>query len=122
MYKIKQPGHYIWTNKEYSAVAKLSNLKSFSRFNGNDYNNIVDALKFCENLEKFSLSQVKVTNMNRIAELGNLKLLRLTGSQIKKIEGLKNIQIRRTLFGRQSNKKNRRIRKFDKIKEIIFEY
>ena len=78
-------------DKEYSAVAKLSNLKSFSRFNGNDYNNIIDALKFCENLEKFSLSQVKVTNMNRIAELGNLKLLRLTGSQIKKIEGLKNM-------------------------------
>ena len=78
-------------DKEYSAVAKLSNLKSFSRFNGNDYNNIIDALKFCENLEKVSLSQVKVTNMNRIAELGNLKLLRLTGSQIKKIEGLKNM-------------------------------
>ena len=78
-------------DKEYSAVAKLSNLKSFSRFNGNDYNNIIDALKFCENLEKVSLSQVKVTNMNRIAELGNLKLLRLTGSQIKEIEGLKNM-------------------------------
>ena len=78
-------------DKEYSAVAKLSNLKSFSRFKGNDYNNIIDALKFCENLEKVSLSQVKVTNMNRIAELGNLKLLRLTGSQIKEIEGLKNM-------------------------------
>ncbi len=78
-------------DKDYSAVAKLSNLKSFNRFYGNDYNNIIDALKFCENLEKFSLSQVKVTNMNRIAELGNLKLLRLTGSQIKKIEGLKNM-------------------------------
>ena len=78
-------------DKDYSAVAKLSNLKSFNRFYGNDYNNIIDALKFCENLEKVSLSQVKVTNMNRIAELGNLKLLRLTGSQIKEIEGLKNM-------------------------------
>ena len=78
-------------DKDYSAVAKLSNLKSFNRFYGNDYNNIIDAMKFCENLERFSLSQVKVTNMNRIAELGNLKSLSLVSGQIKKIEGLKNI-------------------------------
>ena len=78
-------------DKDYSAVAKLSNLKSFNRFYGNDYNNIIDATKFCENLERFSLSQVKVTNMNRIAELGNLKSLSLVSGQIKKIEGLKNM-------------------------------
>ena len=78
-------------DKDYSAVAKLSNLKSFNRFYGNDYNNIIDAMKFCENLERFSLSQVKVTNMNRIAELGNLKSLSLVSGQIKKIEGLKNM-------------------------------
>ena len=78
-------------DKDYSAVAKLSNLKNFTRFRGDDFNNIIDALKFSKNLEFFSLSQVEIEDMSRIAELGNLKILRLTNSQISKIEGIKNM-------------------------------
>ena len=72
-------------NKDYKAVAKLDNLKNFNRFSGNDYDNIIDSLKFCKNLENVSIGQQKIVNMSRISELGNLKELRLVVNEITKI-------------------------------------
>lgn len=82
----------IWhgDNKIYSALRYLANLKSFSRYGGSDYNNIIDALKYCNNLESLSIQSNKIDRMNRINELGNLKRLNLEQNQINKIEGLEN--------------------------------
>lgn len=82
----------IWhgDNKIYSALSYLPNLKSFSRYGGSDYNNIIDALKYCNNLESLSIQSNKIDRMNRINELGNLKRLNLEQNQINKIEGLEN--------------------------------
>ena len=58
--------------------------------NCSDYNNIIDALKYCNNLESLSIQSNKIDRMNRINELGNLKRLNLEQNQINKIEGLEN--------------------------------
>ena len=79
------------TNKNYMAIIGLSKLKTFYRSGGNDFNNIIDALKFLSNIEEVSIiHQKNIVSMKRISELGNLKTLFLTHNGIKKIEGLEN--------------------------------
>ena len=79
------------TNKNYMAIRGLSKLKTFYRSGGNDFNNIIDALKFLSNIEEVSIiHQKNIVSMKRISELGNLKTLFLTHNGIKKIEGLEN--------------------------------
>ncbi len=84
-------------NKDYSAVSKLSNLVKFFRYGGNDYENIIDAIRNCKNLESLTLRNQQITDMKKISELTNLKTLILTGNQIKKIQGLENITNLETL-------------------------
>ena len=78
-------------DKDYRAITQLDNLKNFVRFNGNDYDNIVDYLKFCKNIEKVVIRNQKRVNMSRISELGNLKKLTLGSNEITKIDGLNNM-------------------------------
>ena len=78
-------------DKDYTAVGKLTNLTNFTRWGGNDFDNIIDNLKFCYNLEKFSLVQTPVDDMSKIAKLGNLSFLGLNSCSVTKIEGLENM-------------------------------
>ena len=78
-------------DKDYSAVSLLDNLTTFFRYSGKDYDNIIDSLRFCSNLESFTLMYNNIgENMERIGELGDLVSLRLDGNSITKIEGLEN--------------------------------
>ena len=74
------------------ALAYLPNLTSFSRAYGNkyDYENIIDALKLCNNLKKLTLRTSSIDDMSRIAEIGDLESLDLDYNNITKIEGLEN--------------------------------
>ncbi|MCI8443989.1 MAG: hypothetical protein HFJ37_02265 [Clostridia bacterium] len=76
-------------DKDYTALTYLPNLKSFAKYGGNDWNNIIDALKFCSGIKNVSILEQQIKNMSRIAELGNLESLDLSDNQITKIEGLK---------------------------------
>lgn len=78
-------------NKDYTALTYLPNLTLFERYVGNDYNNIMDALKLCPNLEEVTIRHCEVTDMSRISELGNLKRLSLQDNYIEKIVGLENM-------------------------------
>ncbi len=77
-------------NKDYTALVFLPSLTNFSRSDGNDYDSIIDALKFCNKLEVLTIEGNQINDMNRIAGLGNLKSLNLKRNQITKIEGLEN--------------------------------
>lgn len=78
-------------DKDYTAVGKLFNLKEFYKQNGNDYNNIIDGIKSCNNLEKLTLNALNITTMKRICEISNkLKYLSLFYNNINKIEGVEN--------------------------------
>ena len=82
---------YYGPDKDYSAVGKLANLTEFYKHSGNDYNNIIDALKFCSKLDSLTIMYNDIgKNMKRIEELENLKSLCLNGNSISKIEGLEN--------------------------------
>ena len=78
-------------DKDYTELAYLPNLKIFQRARGNDYDNVIDALKLCQNLEQVVLRGLKMTDMSRISELGNIKILSLQDNDISKIEGLENM-------------------------------
>ena len=84
-------------DKDYSAVGKLFNLRTFVRYSGSDYENIIDSLKNCKNLENFTLRVQGITDMYKVSELGNLKGLNLSNNQISKIEGLENMTNLETL-------------------------
>ncbi len=90
-------------DKDYMAVLLLSNLKTFYKSGGNDFNNIIDALKLCSSLENVSISNNQISNMSRISELGDLKSLNLATNQITKIEGLEN-KLNLTALNLESNK------------------
>ena len=78
-------------NKDYTALALLPNLKYFDRRYSNDFDNIIDALKRCNNLETVLIRDQYNINMKRISELGNLKYLDLSGGGIKQIEGIEHM-------------------------------
>ena len=79
---------YYGPDKEYSAVSKLSNLTYFYRLSGNDYDNIIDNIKSCKNLESLYIKSQHNINMSRISELNNLKSLDLSGNGITEISGI----------------------------------
>ena len=79
-------------DKDYTALKKLNNLKTFYKLGGSDYDNIIDALKYCNALENLDIrnfsSDIKTTK--RISELKNIKKLTINASGIERIEGLEN--------------------------------
>ena len=75
-------------DKDYNALKNLKNLKTFYKIGGKDYENIIDGLKYCENLINLDIRNQGTVNMKRISELKNLEKLSLNGNQISKIEGL----------------------------------
>lgn len=83
---------YFGPDKDYSAISQLNNLTAFLRWGGGDFNEIVENLKFCENLSNFEIqfSNEKI-DMKILTMLKNLEYITLTNSQIDKIEGLDNL-------------------------------
>ena len=78
-------------DKDYSAVSKLPNLKVFYRQNATDFDNIINALELCQNLEQVTLQGLNIKNMKKISQLSDkLKHLNLYYNNIDKIEGLEN--------------------------------
>ena len=78
-------------DKDYSAVSTLGNLTNFIRYFGNDYEDIIKALKKYKTLTSFQVSNQNQVDMRMISELGsNLTSLNLSGNRITKIEGLEN--------------------------------
>ena len=107
-------------DKDYSAVSILVSLTNFKRYFGNDYENIINALKKCKTLKSFSISNQNQVDMSKISELSddltdltlnyngitkieglsskvNLNSLSLEHNQITKIEGLENLTKLKTL-------------------------
>ena len=78
-------------HKDYSALKHLKNLEYFNKYGEDNYDNIIENLRFCENLKHLTLTRLGIKNMSRIAELGNLKFLSLPENDIEKIEGLENM-------------------------------
>ena len=77
-------------NKDYSALKYLSTLKTFYRFSGNDFDNIIEALKNSTTLENFTIRAQNIIDMSKVAELKNLKILNLGDNKINEIQGLEN--------------------------------
>ena len=78
---------------DYTAISKLSNLEVFNSNAYNDnraYNNLIDALKFCNNLQTIRLlSYIIEGDMYRISELSNnLKSINFQSCNIAEIAGL----------------------------------
>ncbi len=64
-------------HKDYSALKPLTNLEYFNKYGEENYDNIIDNLKFCKNLKKVILTKLNIKDMSRIAELSNLTSLTL---------------------------------------------
>ena len=78
------------SNIDYSALKSLPTLKTFYRFSGSDFDNIIESLKNCATVERFTLRAQNITDMSKVAELKNLKLLDIFDCKISKIQGLDN--------------------------------
>ena len=78
-------------DKDYSAVSLLSNLTSFIRRGGNDYDDIIKYLKNCRNLRELTIGGQKITDMSNISECKYLVRLNLINNQISKIKGLESM-------------------------------
>ena len=89
--KLTSLGIIYGPDKDYSAISKLNNLETFTRFAGNDYNRIIDALKHCKSLQNLIITNQAIEDMSRIMELANLKKLELSLNNISKIKGLVNM-------------------------------
>lgn len=80
-------------DKNYQAIKELKNLTSFRRrfADKKEFDNIIDGLKFCENLKRLTLDNMHIDNMKRINELSDsLESLNLDVNNISKIEGVEN--------------------------------
>ena len=82
---------------DYTAVSKLSNLTSFTRFGGTDFDNIIEALKLCSNLKNLSLLGNENIDMKKISVLTQLESLNLSRYNFQKIEVLNNLTKLKTL-------------------------
>lgn len=100
-------------NKDYTALEVLNNLTTFRRLGGSDFDNIIDHLKFCVNLDNLEITFGEITSMKRIAEIGDLKSLALNNNKITKIEGLENKASLETLY--LVNNKITKIEGLDKL-------
>ena len=108
-------------NKDYNALSELNNLLKFSRNAGNDYENILEVLEFCNSLEEVILNNVDISNINGLELLSNsvirldlsnnnieditnlkdfkkLRFLNLSSNKIKGIKGLENLKDLTTLY------------------------
>ena len=82
---------YYGPDKDYTAMSKLNNLNSFYKQGGSDFESIINGLKYCRTLKSLDLRNIRnIKSMKRISELGNLEKLLIRGSNLSKIEGLKN--------------------------------
>ena len=78
-------------DKDYTAVSLLANLTDFHKVGGNDYDDIINALKKCKTLKNFVVTNQNQVDMSRISELDDgLTSLNLNNNGITKIEGLNN--------------------------------
>ena len=77
-------------DKDYTSIKYLENLNSFTRYGGNDYDKIVNGLKFCLKLKTLYLAGMQNVDMKRISELTDLTIIRLVHCKIEKIDGLEN--------------------------------
>ena len=78
-------------DKNYQAIKDLKKLTNFSRryADKKEFDNIINGLKFCENLKTLELVGMYIDNMKRINELSEcLENLNLNTNNISKIEGL----------------------------------
>lgn len=81
------------TVEDYSAISKLSNLKSFCRFLGNDYDKLINSLISCHNLETVNLINMNITNVDKIIKLAStLKNLNLTLNKLNNINGIEQLE------------------------------
>ena len=85
-------------DKDYSSIKNLSNLKSFSRVSGTDYDNIISNLKNCSKLSHLSFLYAKDIKMKKLEELPNLDYLYMGHCEIKRIEGLDKMTNLKTLY------------------------
>ena len=85
-------------NKDYSAVSKLSKLTKFYKITGTDYENILDALKLCDNLNNLTLRSMNISDINKLNIFNNLIYLNLQNNNITKIEGLQNMTKLESLY------------------------
>ena len=107
--------------KDYTAISSLTNLETFSSNANSDnkvYNNLMDALKFCNNLQTLSLLNFEINDdMYRISELGNnLKTITLQSCQITEIGGLENKTNLTSL--KLTNNKIQKIEGLEKLKQL----
>ncbi len=105
----------IFNIDDYSSLGKLKNFKNFSKYFGNDYENIINGLKLCENLKMLTLYNVPIDTMSRISELSNnIEILQLRTCNVEKIKGLDNkINIKNLSL------KDNRIKMIDGFKNLV---
>ena len=75
-------------NKDYTAIRDLENLNNFYKYGKDDYENIIENLKFCKNLRGLTLHSTGIKDMSKISQLANLANLTLANNNIERIEGL----------------------------------
>ena len=84
-------------NKNYEAMESLKKLENFTKYGGRDYENIINSIKFCDNLKNLEIRAQKIENMKNFSELKSLETINLSGCSIEKIEGLSNMKKLRIL-------------------------
>ena len=89
--KLKSLIIYFGPNKDYSALSSLTNISSFERRGGSDFNNIIKGLKTCQSLRIFSILGQKINNMESVSQLTSLLMeINFTNCGINEIKGLDN--------------------------------
>ena len=79
-------------DKDYKALSKLNKLKSFVKYGGSDYEEIIKNLVVNNSIEEFTISGQNMKSMKSIKDLTNLKSLTLNNCGIVKIEGLEKMK------------------------------
>ena len=103
----------------YLPLAKLTNLITAGFNNaGNQtsFENIIDALKYCQKLKNVTFSNMEISNMKKIGELGNLYSLTMRANSIERIEGIQNMTDLKYLYlGRNKIKKIENLEKLSNL-------
>ena len=103
----------------YLPLAKLTNLITAGFNNaGNQtsFENIIDALKYCQKLKNVTFSNMEISNMKKIGELGNLYNLTMRANSIERIEGIQNMTDLKYLYlGRNKIKKIENLEKLSNL-------
>ena len=78
-------------DKDYSALSSLSNISSFEKRGGSDFENIIKGLKTCQSLRSFMISWQSISDMMPISQLtSSLTKIVFSNCGIKEIKGLDN--------------------------------